>query len=564
MQNGVIAMGSSDKLQNMSIEQIVSVMRVVQKASDAYLYILDLTSNVYMISEKLTKRVALDSTRIYNCMDKLRKIVHPSDWDKLEQDIKRCVSGEQELHDLEYRWLDRDNRVMWISCKGTVVTDADGHRLLIGKVTELGRKAKADNITGLRRETRFRLNAEAVLRDNPESIRYCMRIGIDNFKEINEKDGAEAGDEVLWELSKCITDVVSDDVDVYRLVADEFMIMDTVSTPRKDPNDIYNQIKDKVKNLVKEKDYSKFFTISAGIIDKDFAGKNSNDIMMLSEFALNEAKRNGKNQRALFVQDAYNGYLGQLDMRKELRRDISNQFRGFQVYYQPIVDAQTHQLIGAEALLRWHSDKYGNVSPAVMVPIMEESGLIIPVGRYVLWEAAKKCKEWQAIMPNFHVHVNLSYVQVHKSDLMNDVNECIEEVGISPTSLVLELTESGYIETDNRIRELFRNFKENDISLAIDDFGTGYSNMRYLKEIEAKTIKLDRSFVLQALTNDYDYTIICHIINMIHSVGSTVCMEGIEYDHELDKMKDANPDMIQGFLFGKPSSADDFKEKFLV
>lgn len=557
-------MGDKSKLENMSIEQIKSIMDVLQKASDAYLYILDLTSNVYMIPEKLTKRVALNSTRIENCMEKLKEVIHPSDWSMLEADIKRCISGEQEIHDLEYRWLDRDNRVIWISCKGTVITDAGGHRLLIGKINELGRKAKADNVTGLRRETRFRLDVESVLRDIPESIRYCMRIGVDNFKEINEKDGTEAGDEVLWEISKCITDTVPDNVGVYRLVADEFMIIDTVSEPPKNPCDVYNTIKAKIEKAVKSHDYSRFYTISAGIMDKDFDGKNSNDIMMLSEFALNEAKRNGKNQMALFKMDDYNGYLRQLNIRKEMRRNIANHFHGFQVYYQPIVDADTYEMIGAEALLRWNSDVYGNVSPSIMIPIMEESGLIIPVGRFVMWEAARMCKEWQKAIPGFKVHVNLSYVQVHKSDLINDVNECINEVGIAPDSLVLELTESGYIETDNRIRELFRNLKEHNVNLAIDDFGTGYSNMRYLKEIEAKTIKLDRSFVLQALNNDYDYTIVCHIISMIHSVGSTVCMEGIEYEHELKKMKDAKPDMIQGYLFGKPSSAEVFEESFLA
>ena len=162
------------------------------------------------------------------------------------------------------------------------------------------------------------------------------------------------------------------------------------------------------------------------------------------------------------------------------------------------------------------------------------------------------------------MNVNLSYVQVHRSNLMADVERCMKEVGIPSNSLVLELTESGYIETDNRIQELFRDLKEKEINLAIDDFGTGYSNMRYLKEIEAKTIKLDRSFVLQALENDYDYTIICHLIDMIHSVGSMVCMEGIEYEHELDKMKKAKPDMIQGYLFGRPSPAAVFEEQFLM
>lgn len=551
-------------LQNMSLDQIKSIVDVIQMSSEAYLYILDLDSDIYMIPEKLTERVALNSTRIEHCTEALKAVIHPSDYQMVVDDIAKCASGEQNVHDLEYRWLSRDDRVMWISCRGTVVTGKDGHKLLVGKITELGRKAKADNVTGLRRETRFRLDAEEILRDRPESIRYCMRIGIDNFKEINEKDGVEAGDEILYRMSKCITDVVKEGVDVYRLVADEFMILDAVSEAGEDPKGIYQRICEKVAEVVRENDYSRFYTVSAGVLYEDFAGKNSDELMRLSEFALNEAKRSGKNQMALFCQEDYRKYLEHLDIRKELRRDIANDFHGFQVYYQPIVDAGTYQVVGAEALLRWKSEKYGNVSPAVMIPIMEESGLIIPVGRHVLWEAARMCKKWQAVIPGFHVNVNLSYVQVHKSNLMSDVVQCIKEVGITPDSLVLELTESGYIETDRRIQELFRDLKERKINLAIDDFGTGYSNMRYLKEIEAKTIKLDRSFVLQALENDYDYTIICHLIHMIHSVGSNVCMEGIEYAHELEKMKPAGPDMIQGYLFGRPAPAEEFEDSFIT
>lgn len=558
-----MGMAGLDMVQNMPIEQIRSIMEVLQSSLDAYLFILDMTSEVYYIPEKLTERVALDSTRVENCMEALKAIVYPSDYAMLAEDIARCASGEQDKHDLEYRWLGRDNRVIWINCQGAVITDADGHRLLVGRVSELGRQAKADNVTGLRRETRFRLDVEEILRDRPESIRYCMRVGIDNFKEINEKDGTEAGDLILYELSKCITDTVVEEVSVYRLVADEFMLIDTGSGMVEQPAEIYNQIKTKIEKVIKGKDYSGFYTISAGILNRDFAGKSSEDIMKLSEFALNEAKRKGKNQLAFFEQKDYDQYLKHLDIRKEIRRDISNQFAGFEVYYQPIVEAGSYRIIGAEALLRWQSKKYGSVSPAVMIPIMEESGLIIPIGRYVLWEAAKMCKKWKKIIPEFHVNVNLSYVQVHKSDLMNDVSACMQEVGISPDSLVLELTESGSIETDNRIQKLLQDLKDSRINLAIDDFGTGYSNMRYLKEIQAKTVKLDRSFVLQALKNDYDYMIITHLIDMIHSLGSTVCMEGIEYDHELEKMKSTKPDMIQGYLFGRPSPAEVF-ETFLL
>ncbi len=552
-----------NSLQSMSLEQIRSVIEIMQQSSDAYMFILDLTSDTYMVAEKATKRFPFPSTTIENSTEILRKVVHPSDYELLAADLEKCRSGEKDRHTLEYRWIDRMDHVAWISCRGTVVAGTEGHRLLIGAVTEIGKKAKADNVTGLRREGRFRQNAETLLRERPEAIRYMMRIGIDNFKEINEKEGIEAGDEVLRELAECIQQTVSEDVDIYRLVADEFMILDAGTADGQEPAAVYKRIQRAIAAMAKKKEYSRFYTVSAGVLDGDFSGRTVEEIMRYTEFALNEAKRGGRNQMTAFEQTAYDLYLKRLDIRKSLRQDIHDNFRGFEVYYQPIVSVPGYQLVGAEALLRWKSEKYGSVSPAVFIPILEDSGLIIPVGRFVLWEAAKTCKKWKQSIPEFHINVNLSYVQIYKSDMMRDVERCIQEVGIDPESLVLELTESGYIETNDRIKEMFKDLKAKNIDLALDDFGTGYSNMRYLKEIDVKTVKIDRSFVAQALENDYDYNIISHIIDMVHSLGSSVCMEGIEEKEELVKMMETKPDLIQGYYFGKPAPAEQFEEEFI-
>lgn len=566
-QQGIVSVGSEmgylSTLQGMSLEQIRSVIEIMQQSSDAYMFILDLNEDIYMLAEKATKRFPFHSTVIENCTEILKKVIYPSDYEMVAADIEKCRSGEKDGHTLEYRWLDRMGRTVWISCRGTVVTGTEGHRLLIGMVSELGKKAKADNITGLRREVRFRLDMESILRDNPESVRYLMRIGIDNFKEINEKEGVEAGDEVLRELAECIIKNVDESVDVYRLVADEFMIVDTGKGEWKEPHAVYREIQGTIAAMVKNKEYSRFYTVSAGMLSEDFSGRTVEEIMRFTEFALNEAKRNGRNQMAVYDRAAYNVYLERLEIRKSLRQDVSNDFRGFEVYYQPIVSAADYKLVGAEALLRWKNEKFGNVSPAVFIPILEESCLIIPVGQYVLWEAAKTCRKWKEYIPEFHINVNLSYVQLYKSDMMRDVERCIQEVGLEPESLVLELTESGYIETNDRIKELFRDLKSKKIDLALDDFGTGYSNMRYLKEIDARTVKIDRSFVMQALRNEYDYSIISHIIDMVHSLGSAVCMEGIEEKEELAKMIATKPDMIQGYYFGKPAPAEQFEKQFL-
>lgn len=550
-------------LQGMSLEQIQSVIEIMQQSSDAYMFILDLTVDTYMLAEKATKRFPFPSIVIENCTGILKNVVYPYDYDMLAADLEKCRSGEKDSHAMEYRWLDRMNRVVWVSCKGTVVTGPEGHRLLIGAVSEMGAKAKADNITGLRREARFRLNMESTLRDKPESVRYLMRIGIDNFKEINEKEGVEAGDEVLRELADCLIKTVDESVDIYRLVADEFMIVDAGTGGEKEPRAIYKQIQRTIAAMAKNKEYSRFYTVSAGVLEEDFSGTTVEEVLRFTEFALNEAKRNGRNQMMAFDRASYDVYLKRLDIRKSLRQDVNHDFRGFEVYYQPIVSAADYKLIGAEALLRWKNEKFGSVSPAVFIPILEESGLIIPVGQHVLWEAARTCKKWKQYIPGFHINVNLSYVQLYKSDLMRDVEHCIQEVGIDPESLVLELTESGYIETSERIKELFRDLKSRKIDLALDDFGTGYSNMRYLKEIDAKTVKIDRSFVVQALQNEHDYNIISHIIDMVHSLGSVVCMEGIEEKEELSKMMATKPDMIQGYYFGKPTPAGQFEKEFL-
>lgn len=556
-------MDYTQTLQNMSLEEIRAVVEVLQKSSDSYIYIMDLDMNIYMTTGRMLERFPFEEVVVTDAVSKMQEVIYPSDYNKVKEDIRRCTEGEQEIHAMEYRWLDKAGRIVWISCRGTVITGAGGHRLLVGRVTELGKEAKADNVTGLRRETRFRYDAEELLRDRPETIRYMMRVGIDNFKEINEKEGLEAGDNVLRELADCIVATVDPKVDVYRLMADEFIIVDADSSEQVDVQAVYDEIRSKVADTVRDKEYSCFYTISAGVMMDGFEGESAEDILKLTEFALNEAKRNGRNQMALFNREVYDGYLRRLNIRKLMRRDINDHFNGFQVFFQPIISTKDYKLIGAEALLRWGCEQYGSVSPAVFIPILEESGLIIPVGKYVLWQAAQTCKKWREIIPHFHVNVNLSYVQMHKSDLIDDVEECIKEVGIPPESLVLELTESGYIETDSRIKDLFKDLKEKNIDLALDDFGTGYSNMRYLKEIEATTVKIDRSFVVQALQNDHDYNIISHIIDMVHSLGFSVCMEGIEEKEELNKMMKTKPDMIQGYFFGKPSSAEQFEEQFL-
>ena len=229
-----------------------------------------------------------------------------------------------------------------------------------------------------------------------------------------------------------------------------------------------------------------------------------------------------------------------------------------------LIDSKTQRLIGAEALLRWECEKYGRLSPAQFIPILEDSGLIVPVGKWVAYTAIKQCKEWQKIIPDFKININLSYVQIRKSNVALDIINVIQKVGIEPQYVTFEFTESGYLENDTSVKKLIKIFNNQGIKLALDDFGTGYSNLAYLQNFNVDVIKIDRSFVNKAMEDNNIYSVINHIIDMAHNINVTVCIEGIENTEEQDKICKLLPDTLQGYLFGKPSPAEDFEKMYMA
>lgn len=231
---------------------------------------------------------------------------------------------------------------------------------------------------------------------------------------------------------------------------------------------------------------------------------------------------------------------------------MNENFRGFEAYYQPIVDIRENRLYSAETLLRFRTEALGMVSPVEFIPILEESGLIIPVGRWVLHQAMRACAQIQKEIPNFKMSVNLSYVQVLKSNVLKEILAGVKAYGLAPESIVIELTESGFFEANANFSNFCEGLRANGIPLALDDFGTGYSNFHYLYNLNPSTIKIDRSFTLKALNNDYEYNLLQHMADMTHSIDTKFCIEGIETKEELNKICNMGPDYIQGFYFSKP------------
>lgn len=544
-------------------KQFYEVIELFRPTMDDFLYVFDFIEDEYYISSSAAERFRLPGNKFSNTAEVFKELVHPADIDCLMSDLGMIKQGKKGFHDLEYRWIDKEGNPVWINCRGCVIEDKKGiSRYIIGCINEIGKSQKADNISGLQRETKFQQKIER-MQDN-ELRGYILRFGIDKFKDINENMGTEYGDMILRKTAECIQEMLPADMELYRIMSDEFVVADFSRGDITEAEEIYKQIQQRIDRFIEENGYEVFYTLSAGILGiSELEDKSYVNLMRLSEFALSRAKSRGRNQYYIYNSDDYATFVRQKLLLNAMRKAINNNYEGFEAYFQPVVDIKQNRICGAETLLRFKSAEIGFVSPVEFIPILEESNLIIPVGKWVLDQATSACNKIQKRIPNFKVSVNLSYVQAAKSNVLSDIETNINKYQLASGSIIIELTESGMLEMSAIYQQLCEGMKRMNVSLALDDFGTGYSNFHYLYRLSPDTIKIDRSFTWNALQNEHDYKLLKHMVDMSHSIGMKLCIEGIETDEELNKISEMGPDFIQGYYFGKPCDFNQFCEAFV-
>lgn len=554
-------------IQSDSFEAFRSIAAEFAPCMNDYLYVYDLQNDVYFITEQALERFLIPSGVFHNVTATLKTFVHPDDFGILSADLDHILSGEKSEHSLEYRWIGREGDPIWINCRGRLIRDENGApSLMIGCINEIGRQQKADNISGLLGETSFHEHLSRISHALGNAL--LLRIGIDDFKTINERYGIQYGNFVLHEVASCIQSNLGPAQYVYRIVSDEFMVLDLSGGNFQTMRQLYQRIRCGVDDIVAGQHYKAIYTISAGLLDMSDVEisvlHDYNEAMKLSEFALTEAKRRGKNQLYFFRPEDYTEFLRKRYIRSSLRQALSDNFKGFDLYYQPIIVTNGEALYAAETLLRFHTPSGENISPLEMIPILEESGLIIPVGKWIIRNALEMCRRVRQTYPDFHISLNLSYIQLLKTSLFDDITSALDEVGLPPSALIVELTESGHLEDSAMVQNVWRKLKSIGVGIALDDFGTGYSNLVNIGNLRPNIVKIDRSFTLKALKNDYEFELMIHIIRMVHSIGLNLVVEGIETLDELLRITKLNPDFIQGFYYSMPCPADIFMQKYNV
>lgn len=551
-----------EKEMGITMEKYCDFVELVDSCMDGNLYILDIERDLYYISKKTLDRFALSTNLFSDTANVFRTLVHKDDVDWLLEDLGKLAAGEKDSHNLDYRWLGKDGKPIWINCRGRSVRNGEGKPVyMVGCVDEIGKRQRADNNSGLMESTAIREHIDDLFPD--EKAGFCLHVGVDRFRAINERFGIDYGDLILRAVADCIVSALQPKQEAYRVVADEYIVIAEEGSPEKEGAELYRKIARNVENFIRENGYEAVFTVSAGAVRaKEMKGLSYTQGLKLTQFSLSEAKERGRNQLYIFENPDYQKFIREREILRDIRGSVAANFEGFEVYYQPIMKKGSDFPYSAEALLRYRMRSGENISPGEFIPILEKSGMIIPVGKWVLNEAMDFCCFMRKTHPDFRVNVNVSYVQIAESPFLEDFLCLKEQHQLSSSGVVVEMTESGKVEGSSKVHQLWDALKQKGVSVALDDFGTGYSNLLYISEMTPSVVKLDRSFMVKAMTNDFERMLMSNTIQLVHSLGLTVCVEGVETEEDLNQVNALGTDYIQGYYYSRPCPKREFIEKF--
>ena len=417
-----------------------------------------------------------------------------------------------------------------------------------------------DSLTGLANRALFtdhlRLRIERGKRDN-DGLFAVLFLDFDRFKVINDSLGHAEGDALLILIARRLESVLRSSDVVARLGGDEFTILLSELDEEGDAVLIAERIQKNLKNPFNIGGGEIFMSASIGIALNTIGHAKAEDMLRDADIAMYCAKANGKARHQVFDQVMHDNALNQLQMETDIRQAFEN--GEFCLHYQPIFAIATNKLVGFEALIRWNHPKRGAVSPGEFIPVAEENGMILPLGRWILFESCRQMREWQDKNPaaaSLKLSVNLSCKQFLQFDLVEQVTAALISTRLEPRCLKLEITESHLMENIAQSGKIMSRLRELGVELSLDDFGTGYSSLSYLHRLPVNYLKIDRSFVSRMTESVENNEIVNTIIKLAKNLKMQVVAEGIETAAQLEQLKHLNCEFGQGYFYSKPLEAE--------
>lgn len=498
------------------------------------------------------------------------RLVHPNDQELVQKNLVSHLKGFTPHFECEYRIRHSNGNYLWVLSRGLAVRDSKGTNYRMAgsqtditsrKIAEdrLAHDAVHDALTGLPNRVLFldRLqNRLERMKRNSDNLFAIMFIDLDRFKVVNDSLGHAAGDQLLVTVANRLKFCLRPDDTISRLGGDEFAILlDSVT----DINDIYkvaDRIKGRLITTTNLGVVERSPTASIGIVMSDSRYKTADELLRDADAAMYNAKARGGNQYQLFDNTMYTTAVELIRLEGELKHAVERE--EWLIHYQPIFSLANDKLVGAEALVRWRHPQRGILSPKEFIGTAEDTGLIVPIGEFVLRTACLQAKAWrEAGQPRFWVSVNLSGRQFHDQNLVDTVKHILSETGLSNDGLQLEITESVAMRNLEQTISLMTSFAKLGITISLDDFGTGHSSLSYLKQFPLKVLKIDKSFIQDIQSNKKNESLVLAIISLARSLDLEVVAEGVEKDEQLRFLRSRECSSAQGFLLSHPLPAEE-------
>ncbi|CAG7646346.1 EAL domain-containing protein [Paenibacillus allorhizosphaerae] len=498
--------------------------------------------------------------------------IHEKDRKKVADCFRNILASGQSVSPLEYRIRAMSGEYYYVETTINPINAQNaGHVqrlvLITRDITERKKSDQAiyhlayhDTLTDLPNRRLFvdQLRKETTKAKRNEARMAVLFLDLDRFKNINDSLGHEMGDLILIETAKRLRQCVRPDDIVARFAGDEFIILLTDLASASEAEAISEQIQLSMQAPYQLGTQSQHISCSLGIAMYPSDGRNPDELLKRADMALYAVKERGRKGYSFFHHEMEERSLERSLLENELQKAIH--LEQFHLDYQPKVDLTTGQLTGMEALVRWIHPELGRIAPGKFIPIAEETGLIIPLGEWVLRKGCAQNKAWQDQgYPPLKLSVNLSARQFYQTDLLDNIKQILNETGLDPKWLELEVTESIFADIDDAA-VILQKIRDLGVDTSIDDFGTGYSSFSYIKHLPIDTLKIDASFIRDIHQNKESHAIVRAILSLAQTLNLNVIAEGVESKEQVAVLSEGGCHQAQGYLFSKPVSSENFEK----
>ena len=550
-------------------------MLAVRGANDG-LWDWNLLTGIVYYSDRWRELMGLADQAVTRSPEEWFNRVYPEDLPQVKDALKAHLDGRTEHFAVEHRIVHPDGTIRWVGCRGLAYRAQDGRPLRfagsVHDITErkqaeerLVRSAFYDELTGLANRALFMVHLQhalAACRRHRDHLFAVLFLDSDRFKVVNDSLGHTVGDKLLVALASRLTRLVRPEDIVARLGGDEFtVLLDDLRSPE-DAVIAAERIQEGLLAVFDIDGNSIYTSVSIGIAFGSAGYDKGEDILRDADTAMYRAKSLGRARHVVFDARMRTEVQMSLRLETDLRRAIERE--EFEVVYEPIICLRTGQLCGFETLLRWNHPEQGRTMPTVFIPLLEETGMINKLGQWGMRRSCHQAAHWQQVfssrLPRPLVSVNLSSREFAQPDLLQRLDEIMVESAVDASQVIIEITESTLMSDYSSVNEQLESIKARGFLLCIDDFGTGYSSLSYLHRLPIDILKIDRTFILEAVSSPESREIVRTIVTLARNLKVKVVAEGIETREHLDQVRSFNCNYAQGYYFSAPVSAEEATE----